>query len=243
MDCNNLSSNCGAMFKHGADTYELPRYVFLGPRGGSELIRIGIFAAIHGDEPEGANGIVEFVRLLSKSPEHARGYCLLLYPVCNPTGFEDGTHHSRGGPDLNTHFWRSSSEPEVRLLESELRSHHFHGIITLHSDDDSDGMFGFVRGATLTKYLLAPALEAATQILPLDLRDKIDGRKARGGIVRAGNFDGGLSASLDIKPTPFQISLHTPKHAPQYLQHQAFAIALMTILNSHRELVAYAADL
>jgi murein peptide amidase A len=29
----------------------LPRYLYLGPRGGGDVIRIGIFATIHGDEP------------------------------------------------------------------------------------------------------------------------------------------------------------------------------------------------
>jgi hypothetical protein len=59
---------------------------------------------------------------------------------------------------LNREFWRNSSEPEVRLLEQELRNGHFHGLIQLHADDTSDGIYGFVRGHTLTENLLRPAL-------------------------------------------------------------------------------------
>ena len=81
--------------------YQLPRYLYLGPTGGGDVIRIGIFATIHGDEPEGALAITRLVAALEKNPEIAKGYCLFLYPVCNPTGFEDNTRHSRRGRDLN----------------------------------------------------------------------------------------------------------------------------------------------
>jgi len=30
-----------------------------------------------------------FLKLLEQRPELARDYCLSVYPVCNPTGFED----------------------------------------------------------------------------------------------------------------------------------------------------------
>ena len=36
-----------------ARAYELPRYLFIGPKGGDDTIRVGLFAGIHGDEPEG----------------------------------------------------------------------------------------------------------------------------------------------------------------------------------------------
>src|SRR6185503_1046540 len=79
---------------HG-QKYTLPRYVFLGPKGGGDTIRIGIFATIHGDEPEGALALVRLITALEKNPELAQGYALFIYPICNPTGFEDNTRHSR----------------------------------------------------------------------------------------------------------------------------------------------------
>src|SRR6185369_7018446 len=101
---------------HGRE-YNLPRYVFLGPKGGGDTIRIGIFATIHGDEPEGTLGLIRFLQELTKNPGLAQGYVLFLYPLCNPTGFEDNTRHSRSGKDLNREFWQNSPEPEVRYLE------------------------------------------------------------------------------------------------------------------------------
>ena len=53
----------------------------------------------------------------------------------------------------------------IRLLERELREQSFHGIISLHSDDTSERLYGFVAGATLTEHLLRPALQAASSVL------------------------------------------------------------------------------
>ena len=54
----------------------------------------------------------------------------------------------------------------MKLLESELASHCFHGIISLHTDDTSHGFYGFAHGATLTQDLIEPALHAAEHFLP-----------------------------------------------------------------------------
>ena len=164
----NLVANHEARFEAGGETYTLPRYLFVGPKGGDTPIRVGIFAGIHGDEPEGVRAVVQFIKLLEAKPELAAGYYLSFYPVCNPTGFEDGTRHSRSGKDLNREFWGNSNEPEVRLLQAELISRSFNGIISLHTDDTSDGFYGIVRGATLTKHLIEPALQAAGKFLPRD---------------------------------------------------------------------------
>src|SRR5262245_44227308 len=92
-----LLSKTFGWFESAGQTYSLPRYIYLGPKGGGETIRIGIFATIHGDEPEGALGLLRLLSMLEKDPEPAKGYALFLYPVCNPTGFEDNTRHSRAG--------------------------------------------------------------------------------------------------------------------------------------------------
>ena len=129
----------------GPQTCSLPRFTVRGPNS-SDPIRIGIFAAIHGDEPAGALAAAEFLAETARQPELIENFLLRIYPLCNPTGFEDNTRHSRGGKDLNREFWKSSAEPEIEILEHELRTQHFHGIIQLHADDTSDGLYGFVRG-------------------------------------------------------------------------------------------------
>jgi murein peptide amidase A len=237
-----LIANRGATFETGGHAYELPRYLFLGSRSGEEAIRIGIFAGIHGDEPEGVHALIRFLMMLEQKPELASGYALFAYPLCNPSGFEDRTRHSRRGKDLNREFWSGSNEPEVRLLESELAAHAFDGIMSLHTDDTSHGFYGFAHGATLTKHLVEPALQAAEQFLPRNGNDVIDGFRARDGIIREG-YQGVLRAPPKARPHPFEIILETPKAAPTYLKESAFVVALQTILTSYREFIAYAPNL
>lgn len=83
-----LLSKSLAAFEVEGNDYHIPRYLFIGPRGGDDPIRLGLFAAIHGDEPEGANALVQLLQVLEQRPELARDFFLFVYPVCNPTGYE-----------------------------------------------------------------------------------------------------------------------------------------------------------
>jgi len=231
----------GQFTSHGQN-YSLPRYIYLGPQGGGDLIRIGIFATIHGDEPEGALALTRFVAALEKNPELAKGYCLFLYPVCNPTGFEDNTRHSRSGKDLNREFWRDSAEPEVRLLETEIWTHAFDGIITLHADDTSTGLYGYVAGAILSENLLEPALREAEQFLPRNRQGRIDGFDATNGVISQ-CFEGVLRAPRNMKHPPFEITLETPQKTSLHRQVEAFSTALQTILTEYRYLIAIAQNI
>jgi hypothetical protein len=238
----NLVANHDARFETDGKSYELPRYLFVGPRGGDIPVRIGIFAGIHGDEPEGTHALVRFVRLLEARPELATGYYLSIYPICNQTGFEDGTRLSRSGRDLNREFWQNSSEPEVRLLEAEVQSRSFQGLIALHTDDTSHGFYGFARGAMLTKHLIEPALRAAEKYLPRNQNPVIDGFNARRGVIRD-SYEGILSAPPKIRPRPFEIILETPAAPPEFLKELALVAALQTILVEYNKFIAYAANL
>ena len=238
----NLVVNREARFETGGETYTLPRYLFVGPKGGDTPIRVGIFAGIHGDEPEGVRAVVQLLKLLEAKPELATGYYLSVYPVCNPTGYEDNTRHSRAGRDLNREFWGNSHEPEVRLLQAELISRSFNGIIALHTDNTCDGFYGFVSGAMLTQHLIEPALRAAEKFLPRDRRPVIDGFRASNGVIREA-YDGVLSAPPKIRPRPFEIILETPQAPPVYLKEYAFVVALKTILDEYRKFIAYAPNL
>jgi hypothetical protein len=241
-ESSNLVADHGAQFRSDGQTYELPRYLFIGPKGGDDMIRVGLFAGIHGDEPEGVHALIQFLSLLENKPELATGYCLFAYPVCNPTGFEDRSRHARGGKDLNREFWSGSVEPEVRLLQSELVAHSFDGIISLHTDDSSQGFYGFAHGAMLTKNLVEPALQAAEQFLPRNGNETIDGFRARNGIIRD-TYPGVLSAPPKVRPRPFEIILETPHTPPNYMKEAAFVAALRRILVQYREFIAYAPNL
>jgi murein peptide amidase A len=227
---------------NGASQPPIPRYFYLGERGGGDVFRLGIFAAIHGDEPEGALAVNRLVTLLERDPEIARGFALFLYPVCNPSGFEDGTRHARSGKDLNREFWRQSNEPEVRFLESEIYLHAFDGLVMLHSDNTSQGVYGYVNGSVLSENLLEPALRAAEKHLPRDRRPVIDGFPARDGIIYR-SYEGVLRSLPGMERPPFELTFETPQRAPLYLQVEAAAAALQTILQEYRPLRSFAQNI
>ena len=221
--------------------YWMPRLVFTGP-GEEPRMTLAIFAGIHGDEPAGVHALCDLVQTLESVPAIARQYRIHVYPLCNPTGYEDGTRHSRADKDLNREFWRGSLEPEVQLLERHILGEKYDGFISLHSDDESDGVYGFVRGATLTRHLLEPALAAAEQMLPVNKSSMIDGFHAVNGIIHSA-YDGILSAPPNARPHPFEIILESPTHAPLALQRAALLLAVTEILRHYRRLIAYGADL
>jgi murein peptide amidase A len=228
-------------YEIGAENYSLPRFTLRGPNSG-DPIRIGIFAAIHGDEPAGALAASKFLLDLANAAEIAENFLLQVYPICNPTGFEDNTRCSRRGRDLNREFWRASVEPEIVILEHELRTSHFSGIIQLHADDTSEGLYGFVRGHTLTENLLRPALTEAGKILPRNINAIIDGFAARDGIIYD-HYEGVLAAPTRMDPVPFEIILETPHHAAMDSQIEALVAAMRTILSEYRRLISFAANI
>jgi murein peptide amidase A len=227
-------------FDVGPKKYSLPRFTLRGPNS-SDPIRIGIFAGIHGDEPAGTLAAAKFLIDATREPAFIENFLLNIYPLCNPSGYEDNTRHSRRGKDLNREFWKSSTEPEIAILERELRTQHFNGIIQLHADDTSDGIYGFVRGHTLTENLLRPALSEAGKILPRNVNATIDGFAARDGIIYT-SYEGILAAPMQSEP-PFEIILETPHHAPMDLQVDALVVAIRTILTEYRRLISFAANL
>jgi hypothetical protein len=231
-----------AVFQSEGREYAIPCYQFTGPDSGADATAIGLFAGVHGDEPEGIEAMVRFLGELATAPALGRGYVLYAYPACNPTGLEDGTRHCRGGGDLNRMFWTGASRPEVRLLEGELRRQAFQGLIALHTDDTSHGFYSYVGGRMLTHYLIEPALEAAERLLPRNRAGLIDGFVADNGVIGQW-FPGVLSAPPEAQPKPFEIVLETPHAQVEPRGPDALVAALCSILDEYRRLMAYAVNL
>jgi hypothetical protein len=236
-----LPSTLG-QWKKGNDSYSLEQFLFVGPSGGGEYVRVAIFAGIHGDETAGVYAAVRFLQELAANPEIARGYEIYVYPVCNPSGFEDGTRHSRSGRDLNREFWLGSYEPEVQLLERQIRTLRFDGIISLHADDESCGLYAFALGAQVTQYVVEPALDAAEKVLPRNCDPTIDNFTARNGLIRKG-YPGMLCAAPEARPRPFEIVFETPSAADLEKQIEANLVFLRHALEQYLQLQAVGQDL
>ncbi len=222
--------------------HSLPRITYSGPRAAYDTpLHIGIFGGLHGDEPASVDAILTLAERLATAPEPATGYELDLYPIANPTGLEDGTRANRAGADLNREFWQTppSIHAEIRLLENELRTRHFDGLITLHADDTSEGVYGYTHGHILNEALLEPALRAASLILPRDRRATIDGFAASNSKISR-CFNGILASPPGQRPKPFDLIFETPGLAPHDQQVEAAITALETILDEYRVFLAHA---
>ena len=237
-----LLSKAVKTFESDGELYGIPRYIWAVPAGGNDTFRLGVFATLNGDEPEGAFALTRFISALEQTPELARGYAFSIYPLCNPTGFEDNTRLSRAGHALNRLFWTEANAPEVRFLESEIWMQAFHGIINLRSDADSTGVYGFASGAVISQTLLEPALKAAETFLSRNRQREIEGIPARRGMVYADIYNaerGALRAVPGLENPPFEITLATPRHASVHLQVEALNAALIAILSEFRSLQAF----
>jgi hypothetical protein len=231
--CREIVGTVAGSFEVAQNRYTIPRFVFFGPDTGAARIRLGLFSLVHGDEPAGALALQRLLNALVEDPPAAAGYELSFYPLCNPTGYEDDTRHNRAGLDLNREFWRGSEQPEVRILEEELRSRQFDGIVALHADDTSDGLYGYSHGRLLNENLLVPALRASAGVLPLNQRGIIDGFEAHEGVIKD-CFEGVLAPPPDQNPRPFEVILETPARAPMTRQVEAACCALGTLLAEYR---------
>ncbi len=218
---------------------DLPLIEFRGKEAGFPLLRVAIFAGIHGDEPEGVHALVRLLQTLDQNPGLAEGYHLFCYPVCNPTGLLQQTRETVSGTDINREFWKNSEEPEVVFLQQEIQRITPHGILALHTDDTSEGFYGYAHGAVLTENLIAPALRAAEEVLPRNRDAFIDGFPAADSIIRK-TYPGILSAPPDASPKPFEIILETPAKPPAFLKEAALVLATQTILAEYRKLIAFA---
>lgn len=227
--------------EHTPDRHHLLRYRWADPMG-SQAYRVGIFAGIHGDEHSGVIAALQLIELLESDPSLAEFYELFIYPICNPWGFENGQREGASGKDLNRCFWREHEEAEVRCLEQDLRAKQFDGIIALHTDDTSEGIYGYVNGSTLTRHLLEPALQSAARVIPRDIRPEIDSHPASDSII-SGGYTGILSAPQEQHPQPFSIVFETPHHPPLGQQVEAHLVAIREILRLYREISSEGRDI
>ena len=215
----------------------IPRYLFTGPGDRGSFLRVGVFAGVHGDEVSGVEAAVELLLRLHANSIPATGYELFVYPVCNPWGFSRDVRWLKSGADMNREFWRGTDEIEVLVLEGQLMKLAFDGVVSLHSDNTSNGLYGFVKGHQLTRFVLEPSLEAAARFLPRNFEKSIDNFQANAGIIESG-YVGILGAPPTQRPRPFEIVFETPHRAPTDLQIEANIAALFTMLNRFRGMIA-----
>jgi murein peptide amidase A len=221
-------------FLVGDNLFQIPRFTFIGPTGGGDTIRLGVFAAIHGDEPEGSEAVIEFLEKLEENPRLARGYHLYVYPVCNPTGFLRRTRTNSSGEDLSKHFWSGSAQPEIYYLERELGVLRFQGVISLHVKNRSDTFLLRSDSEIINRDVIHPSIQATERRLTANVS------KAEPDKDLPENF---LAAGDELDPAPFELQFGIPRDLPSLLRVNGTIHLLNSILDSYRSFLSIGQNL
>jgi murein peptide amidase A len=169
---------------------------------------------------------------LENKSDLATGYHMYAYPICNPSGFARGTRRNAVGQDLSEHVWNGSEQPEAYYLEREMGVHHFHGVISLDSDDNPSPSFFFSGGQDSTlRASLASSSMPVSQSFPAESKPK------------NGNAAGFLAQTDELRPLPFEINIEIPRRDPRETQIATAVNALRSILGSYRSVLAIQQDL
>jgi murein peptide amidase A len=216
----------GEFFASGT-RFHIPRFIFMGPTGGGDTVRLGIFAGLQGDDRSGPEAVLTLLQQLESRPDLAKGYHIFVYPICNPSGFARGIRCNAAGHDLTSQFWNGSNQSEAYFLERELGVRRFHGIILLEAGDQPKPRFFFTGGKNSTlRNSLASTFVPADQIFVAEPNSNPATPK------------GFLTMTNELRPPPFEIDIEIPRTELRERQIMATVNALDSILDSYRSVLA-----
>jgi hypothetical protein len=234
-DSDSLVAGSAGEFIAGDNSYQIPRFIYMGPTGGGDTIRLAIMAAIHGDEPEGAEAVVAFLQELERDSQAARGFHIYAYPICNPTGFIRRTRANASGQVLSQEFWRKSTQPEVYYLEREIGVLQFHGVIELQTDSSGHRFAANTCSPILSQALAKPAIESTHHPLAVT-RGTSEAALDGASFYQNNEAADFLTATNELSPAPFELRLRIPRQLSRQSQIQGTVDALKSILHSFRNL-------
>ena len=210
-----------------ADEFEL-----LAVRSPALHTASGIYlsAGIHGDEVASTEGLFLWADLNTK---YLRRLPLLLFPCLNPWGLIHNRRVDAEGRDLNRSF-HLDDVPRIKAHKELLQGLHFSLAICLHEDFDAQGVYLYEirhRGRPAQRPIGAELLSAAGYYVPIDLRPKIEGRRAAHGSIkrriRAKQFPVMPEAAyLSLNHSDDTITLETPSEYELGARVQAQAAAI-----------------
>jgi hypothetical protein len=151
-----------------------------GVRRQESGVRIYISTGIHGDEPAGPLAALKLLQENNWPPDAE----IFLLPCLNPAGFTLNRRENAEGLDLNRDY-RNSKSAEVRAHIAWLeRQPKFDLYLCLHEDWESHGFYLYEQNPDSNPSLAEKMVEAVQKVCPIDLSENIEGRAAKGGIVR-----------------------------------------------------------
>jgi predicted deacylase len=154
--------------------------VALTKRTAGQRPRIYLSAGIHGDEPAPPLALLSLI----ESGDLDGRAVWFLCPLLNPDGLSRGTRENASGIDLNRDY-RHLESPEVRSHVAWLgRQPNFDMAVCVHEDWESTGFYLYELNPDRRASAAQPMISAAAKACPIDMSPLIEGREAKGGIIR-----------------------------------------------------------
>lgn len=156
------------------------------PRAGSQPF-IYLSTGVHGDEAGSAWGLLAWAE---REIEQLRQRPFLIFPCLNPHGLRLNTRADHRGLDINRRFHLDEDElcgPWRQIVRQRPLSIG----VCLHEDYDAQGCYVYELGHHRTRHSDLLMRTCTSRISP-DTRTSIDGRRARGGVIRRSTIPSGL---------------------------------------------------
>jgi hypothetical protein len=191
--------------------------------------RIYLSAGIHGDEPAPPLALLSMI----ESGDFDHRAIWFLCPLMNPAGFAQGTREDAAGRDLNRDY-RHLAAPEVRAHVRWLgRQPNFDLAVCVHEDWETAGFYLYEVNPEGRPGFAAAMVRAVSKCCPIEPSPVIEGREARGGIIRP-VLD---PAERELWPESIYLQVHHTRlsytiESPSALPMETRLMALRTALRA-----------
>jgi hypothetical protein len=142
--------------------------------------RIYLSSGIHGDEPAPP---LALLTLLERGFFDDRATWFVC-PLLNPAGFLRASRENAEGFDLNRDYKATRSREIAAHIDWLKQQPNFDLTLCLHEDWEATGFYLYELDPGPRPALAEPIITAVAKVHPIDPANLIDGREARGGIIR-----------------------------------------------------------
>jgi predicted deacylase len=201
--------------------------------------QVYLSTGIHGDEPTPPQALLQLLQADSLPRNHHYTIC----PCMNPAGLAAGTRENPTGIDLNRDY--------TEFRSTEIRSHrdwieanisHLDLALHLHEDWEAAGFYLYELNFNGHESKAAKILAAAAAHLPIETASRIDGHRARRGVIRPKHVPGlsdlpeGLPEAIYLQRRYplLNYTLETPSALPMEQRIAALRAATAAVLSASK---------
>ena len=170
--------------------------------------RIYLSAGIHGDEPAAPLALLQ---MLEAGVFDDRAVWFLC-PLLNPVGLTRGQRENADGLDLNRDYRSPQSNETASHIAWLRRQPNFDLTLCLHEDWEAVGFYLYELNPHRRPSLADRIIAAVGRSFPIDRSELIDGRPARGGILRPDGRPAGAGKVARVDLPPGQPPHRDPLH-------------------------------